>query len=129
MLLKNAIKEEQQRSFRRSYINRINVGTTKYVLRLIEKDKIYYGVRSYSKKNTIHNVVIGGTKNNLKLYCSCHAFLYQGFAYRNYINNSGFLRIAIPDRTWRRIHGGALLCKHLLAILNLEQKNLNKYLK
>ena len=129
MQLKNVIKEEQQRSFRKSYLNRINIGTTKYVLRLLENNKAYYGVRSHSRRSVVHNVVIGGTKDNLKLYCSCHSFLYQGFAYRNYINGSGYLRINIPDRVWRRHHGKALLCKHLLAILNLEQKNLNKFLK
>lgn len=82
--LKNFLKNELEVSVRRSYLLRSQQKKVVYTLRQVATDKVYYGVRSYSKRGVTHNVVVGGTKNNTKLYCSCGSFLYQGFAYRNY---------------------------------------------
>lgn len=128
MQLKDFLKLEAERSVRKSYLQRSSQKVVSFVTRLVEKDRVFYGVKSFSKRGVTHNVVIGGSKKNTKVYCSCQSFLYQGFAYRNHVNNSGYVRVSTPDRHWRRYHGGALLCKHLLFVLRAEEKNLSKYL-
>jgi hypothetical protein len=128
--LKTLIKDEPKRSLGRSYYNRSNPKRIPhYTLRKQEGNTLYYTIKSVSRRKINHNIVLKGTKNNIKIYCSCESFLLQGFAYRNTANGSGAIFITMPDHKWSRIHGGALLCTHLLYLLKNDLKEINKRLK
>lgn len=130
MDLKTLIKDEPKRSNIRSFYNRSNPKKIPhYVLRKQDGHTLYYTCRSTSRKKLNHNIVIKGTKNNIKIYCSCESFLLQGFAYRNTRSGTGAIHITMPDHRWRRIHSEALLCTHLLYLLNNELKEIGKRLK
>lgn len=56
---------------------------------------------------------------DIKLSCDCMGFHWQGSAYNLTELESAIYPVTIKDEVWRDRHdGGALLCKHLLGIVN-----------
>lgn len=96
----------------------------------VEDNKILYTVTS-SQRNKQYIVTIqllgltgnklrslkGAINGNIKLSCTCPAFLYQGYKYISYKSQSGIDReIRSPDKTNPSREGMA--CKHILVALN-----------
>lgn len=115
--------KERRREFKKNIPNTTLVKTT--------RDSIYYKSRSTINPKKHYEVIVKTNRaNDIFVYCSCEAFLYQGFAYRANMLRCGIKNEKREDNYWKRFHGkSSVLCKHLWILFHKDKKKLQNVLK
>lgn len=114
--------KERRKEFKRDIPNAILINKT--------KDSIYYKSRSTKDTKKHYEMVVRkNNTNDIFIFCSCEAFLYQGFAYRAHKIGCGIKKEIREDLKWRKYHGSnSILCKHLWILFHKDKKELKKNL-
>ena len=87
--------KERRREFKKNIPNTTLIKTT--------RDSIYYKSRSTINPKKHYEVIVKTNRaNDIFVYCSCEAFLYQGFAYRASMLRCGIKNEKREDSYWKR---------------------------
>ena len=95
-----------------------------------EDGEAYFSVPSNSYRGKVHIVLITSPQikkditlsqlkgivhhDDIKIACSCEAFLYQGYKYFSYISGAGVDKETRKPKSYK----SGLACKHIIAVLD-----------